>query len=496
MSKGRRSKKVAPKPPPAQNVGGGTAATVGLKEQNPNRASVIEPTYKTPEYTNFVLSEDLYPEITPQAFRDSGTGRYYAYGSTQNEYTSFCFDSDRNAGYTGSLLQRIQQAINFSPTNGAILISKTNYAFGGQILLNEKSPNYKRNLQVLEDSDLANILKLVGFDYFAYNTSFVQITRENNQGVRIEHLPIDYTRLKSNGQYKPTQIGFSYNWYAGGSGGTDVLDFDIFKPQSHTYGQSNYNYAFMIKGKTEGRMYWGVSDWYAAMPSCEIEYHAPKNDSQFFKNGCQIGGILTMVTDGQNDREGVKELEAKISNPNNANKTLIATVQGSADLAGQRAFYTPIKAAPDESQIKLTNAARDVIVRTHRIAPVLAGIETAGKLGSNQNLQTEFEILLNGQLKPAQQKVIQDFLNPVFRELDAAYKTTLYDDFIGLEAVLPATLRGAIDVALVLTRDEQRELVGYQPLTAEQQAQETAQIAQKAGLMSKVTNFMNSLKFW
>jgi hypothetical protein len=498
MSKGRqRSKKAAPKPPPNQNAGGGMVASVGLKEQNPNRASVTKPTYSTPEYTNFVLSDDLYPEITPQTFKDSGTNRYYAYGSTQNEYSSFCFDRERNTGYTGNLLQRIQQAINYSPTNGAILTSKANYAFGGQILLDEKSPNYKRNLQVIEDTNLQAVLQAVGYDYFAYNTAFVQIKRDSaNGGVHIGHLEIDYTRIKSNGQYKPTQIGFSYNWYMGGTGGDNVLDVNLFSPTTHKYGQSTYDYAIMVKGKTEGRMYWAISNWFAAMPSCEIEYHAPKNDSQFFKNGCKIGGALGVVTDSAQDEEALLELKEGIKDPQRAHDTIVFSMRGSAELSGNRLFYTPIRAAPDKSQIDLTNAARDVIVRTHRIAPALAGIETAGKLGSNQNLQTEFEILLNGQLRPAQQKVISDFLKPVFRELDAVYKTTLYDDFIGLEAVLPATLRGEIQVNETLTRDERRELIGYQPLTVDQQAQETAQMVQKVGAMGKVTNFLNSLKFW
>ena len=459
-----------------------------------------------PKFTNFVLNSDLYPEISPQVFRQAGKEQYFDYGSAQGSIGGAglsLFEAVNAVGrtiatdtcYQTPLLQLIQQAIVYSPTNSRILDAKANYAFGGTILLKEDSPKYERNLEVLKRLNIPKILRQAGYDYFAYNNTFIELKKERGE-IRIARLPIDYVRLRGgNNAYLPTEIGFSFEWGLGSSVASNITNIPIFNEREYQYGNTDTHTAFFVKGETAGRLYWALPNYFACLPSCEVEYHAPRGNANYFKNGFKMGGILILKKMSAADDEANKAFIEDIKNPENFHKVLAHFSQAN-DMQGDPAQWIDTHTFTEGAFLKLTESAQKEILIAHGFTASIAGIETAGKLGSSQNIQTEFEIILNGQIRPAQKVIIDEFLLPAFREIDATYKTTLEADFMGLEPVMPASMRGSINPADVLTRDEQRAQLGYAPLTEEQQQAEDVSVVKQMGVAAKIKNFFNKLKFW
>lgn len=453
-----------------------------------------------PDRTNFVLNNDLYPEITPKFFKQSGGSKYYEFGSTGAETAIFGKSGDSFFCTKTSLLELIQQCINYSPTNARIIEAKANYAFGGEILLDKKSPNYARNTAILNRLGVREVLEKVGYDYFAYNNFFVEIIREGGE-MKIDRLVLDFVRLRGNNSYIPTEIGVSYEWVKGSLSGTSsnaaITNIPIFDKRTHQYGQKNYHHAFFVKGETPGRIYWALPKWWAARPSCETDYFAPNTNALYFKNGCKLEGVLLIKGIGADSTAAQDELNKMMKDPQNTGKTLVKYTRAEGEgMQGNIAQYFPLHSFTEGSYLKLTESSRDNILIAHGFTASLAGISVAGKLGSNENIETEFEIIQKGIIAPAQKKIQNEFLIPLFKEIDATYNTTLEADFVGLEVIAPASMRGKLDPKEALTRDEQREALGFAPLTEQQKSVELADTQQKITKMGAISNFFNKLKFW
>lgn len=457
------------------------------------------------QINNFVVQSDLYQEITPRAFKTSGTGRYFSYGSDYKE------DWDLFGGTCRKmpLLRRVQQIIEYSAANSAILQTKVRYAFGGQMLFNENSPKSEKNKQVIESLKIHKLIKAVGYDYIAYGTAFAEVKFENNT-FGANHIKIDYARIRGeNGRYLPTTIGFSYAWFEGGYSGEDVVDILIFDPAEKL--PQSYHRAFVVKTESVGRLYWGIASWILpALAPSETDYHAPRFNANYFKNACKNGTIIGVVTTDSDVESSIQQLEKDLANPENSHKPIIVTLRQTG-LEGSQDKITVdnLHSFTEGAFLALKDSSIDDLARAHRCPPALANIAITGKLGNIQQVQSEHEIFVNTVIAPIQEDVRDEFINPLFKMIDAAFGTSLEKDFVGFEIPPPTSLRPNITPNEVLTVDEQRELLGYSPLTPEQlvkgmlsngavpskQTTQQSQPATNESIFGRVYNkFINSLE--
>jgi hypothetical protein len=111
----------------------------------------------------------------------------------------------------------------------------------------------------------------------------------------------------------------------------------------------------------------------------------------------------------------------------------------------------------------LADLAAKEIITAHRWTPSLAGLSTAGQLGSNQQIRSEFDIVYNTVIRPAQQYVMR-WIN---KAIDIAGEVT-GNDWTGIDLDLkkpmPVTFAGDIEVSNVMTVNEQRKELGLEPL--------------------------------
>ena len=105
---------------------------------------------------------------------------------------------------------------------------------------------------------------------------------------------------------------------------------------------------------------------------------------------------------------------------------------------------------------KLHDLAAQNIITAHRFTPSLAGIQTAGKLGSVQQIQTEFEIINNTVIRPYKDKLLRVF-NTLIKEAG-------FDVKLDVHTQSPVSVTSLIQPSEVMTINEQRQLLGLEPL--------------------------------
>jgi capsid portal protein len=121
----------------------------------------------------------------------------------------------------------------------------------------------------------------------------------------------------------------------------------------------------------------------------------------------------------------------------------------------------------DEGEfLALAQLAREQIITAHRWSVALSGQATAGSLGSNQQIRSEFDIVYNTVIRPVQ-KLIARSLNSIFsKAFSLGLEGFDYSNRIAVDLAKasPVSFSGDIKPEEVLTVNELREELGKQPL--------------------------------
>ena len=98
------------------------------------------------------------------------------------------------------------------------------------------------------------------------------------------------------------------------------------------------------------------------------------------------------------------------------------------------------------------------IITAHRITPALAGLETSGKLGSNEQIKLEYDKFMNSVIMP-------DFQEPILRALNNIIKReTKFGDYtLSVLNVSPVGNSDRVELNAVTTVNEGRLMIGLQP---------------------------------
>jgi capsid portal protein len=114
--------------------------------------------------------------------------------------------------------------------------------------------------------------------------------------------------------------------------------------------------------------------------------------------------------------------------------------------------------------MSLSQLARENIITAHRWTPALAGKSVAGTLGSNQQIRSELEIILNTVIKPAQKLMLTKVLNPIMCEASEWMETDWRDISLDIVSTMPISFLGDLDPNEILTLNEKRQTLGLEPL--------------------------------
>jgi len=215
-----------------------------------------------------------------------------------------------------------------------------------------------------------------------------------------------------------------------------------------------------LKDHAPGFDFYGLPEWIAALIPAENEYRIAKFNSSKFENGFVPSGVLQFFgAASETEAKGVVADAKKRFVGTGKNGGLFIQVLRDEKF---KAVYTPLEDKSEGAFLELSKVSAQSIVSACRWTMSLAGFATGGKLGSNEQIRREFEIAQNTVIAPLQNMLCRRFLNVYMEELGKV-DGSLKGMYLSIQNCTPVSFTGDITVNDILTRDEKREIIGYQP---------------------------------
>ena len=368
-----------------------------------------------------------------------------------NEYVSF-FDTSNNV-YINDLARRARR----SSTHSAILSSKLAYTIGTDFIY---SDDLKANQQSWADDVNANeeslrdVFNLVSKDYITFGNAWIQSVKV---GSRTNYYYIDATKVRI--KTDRSAIIVSDYWREIGNGKYST------KPHVEiSLNKKKGTHASQLMRHSPEYNFYGLPDYIGALNWIDVEYRIPKFNLDRFDNGFFPSALIQMFgspPEGTTAKQYVKSMVSNFTGEAN-NSKIVAEMLDSPEQAAKITTFESEKQGEFE---KLAEMAKVNIISAHRIPPVLAMIETAGKLGGNQQVSESHNLFMNS-------VIIPDFQEPLLRFFNKLISVAGFKFTIEINQLNSLTLVDKINPHDVLTVNEQRELLGFEPITETETTEE------------------------
>lgn len=403
--------------------------------------------------------------------------------------------SDDYVGFlnnANNLLDEITSIYNTSPTTAAIIDQKTTMSVGdgfsliqgklGSMLsaiakMRQPAELSDEALQSLNDylhkvnpegETMQDILIKLFSDFWTYGNCFVELIRSQVEGgekwLIIRHIPLSMCRPKKleKGEVAVKYIGVSDRWIEGENQPQNVVDLPLYPTFEEVEGMEGERSIIHLKSYSPGFMYWGLPDWVAGFLWGEMEYRIPKYNQGKFVNGFTPSALVTLFASmTPKEAQGwVDKFIDKFTNTGNNSKMF-------AQVLRDEESKMDVQVLEDKNEgnfMQLSQLARENIITAHRWTPALAGKSVAGTLGSNQQIRSELEIILNTVIKPAQKLMLTKVLNPIMCEASEWMETDWRDISLDIVSTMPISFLGDLDPNEILTLNEKRQTLGLEPL--------------------------------
>ena len=217
-----------------------------------------------------------------------------------------------------------------------------------------------------------------------------------------------------------------------------------------------------IKNHYPNFNYYGIPAYISAALHCELEYRIAKYNQSQFDNGFMPSAFMQLfgASTTEDAEAAVAAIEEKYQGTGNNSKLILQVLSDPA----MKANIEILQDIKEGSWLELGQIARENIITAHEWSQALAGLSTAGTLGSNQQIRSEFEIITNTVIDPIQNQILSQWLNKTLLEAGEFEGKDFGNNQIDILNNTPVSFAGDLAVSQVLTVDEQRDVLGYEPL--------------------------------
>lgn len=439
-------------------------------------------------------------------------------------------------------LEQIIALINNSPTAKAICNKVAYYTVGeGFYVRKEKSVLGEKNAQILtpeqknilysvlsrENSDgdtILDICKKAAYDYQAIGNSFTRLDVVSGF-VFASHQNLNFVRPFRSKDLKTRFFGVSADWaiipYSGRSRGyenysqldipatiKDIAAYPRWTDELEELEESEFGqganladlYGFDKSTMLQLKQYsplmyqWGIPNWIGAKHFVELEYRIAKFNVSRFRNGLTSSGLLQLFGDltPQEQADYQEAFMQKMTNTGNDFKVIFQILENPE----LKANWVPFEQSYNGYFMELSEISKDRIATGFEI-PLSLIQATPGQLGGNQQIRSEFEILYRTKIYDIQQTILRGIVKPY---LDTIAELENQDFLKGVELdfinIVPVSFAGDIDVNMLLTKTEAREILGYSPTTeaviTEEKIQEEADVKaeEPKSIIAKIKNLL------
>lgn len=433
------------------------------KERKPRHRNQV-PTASTQK----VESKQKIRKITALALQDvNKTQEKEQKSLKQTDWFPFFKDSDNI--YINDLAKRAKR----SPTHGAILQSKAIYSAGQGFTYSKEGEEIPKDNLDSKFSDYINgvnnhndsLHSLFGKNAYdlGYSGNVYLEVKKGKEFTSAWYMDASKVRVNKETAFVSAWWHIIKNDSTMESEDYPIKRIELWNGKTDT---KQKHFVMHLRNDVPEFDYYGLPESIQALKWADIEYKIGEFNLTKLKNGFFPSVSMTIVgtpPEGMTEQGYVDAIVDKFTDEGNNSKMVVQMV----DDSDQAPIIREFTGASEGEMLQLQNTSRDMIVAGHRWFPSLAGIATAGQLGSNQQIRNEYNIALKGLIIPQYQK-------PLLRLYNNLLKIAGFDIELDILNVAPVGLEDTLDAKLVLTEDEQRTALGYDPLTDEQKAEREA----------------------
>jgi len=323
------------------------------------------------------------------------------------------------------------------------------------------------------ENDLNEVVYRCAFDIVIFGGYYLNLLY-NSKGViaQVEHVPFEKVRVAKPNQETEKVEGYfvSKDWLKHKRAENTPEFIDRFDPSK---GKKSPSQILQVKIYTPGMDYYPLPTYMPAINWIKLDYEISTFHLKNVQNGLMPGMIIVnkMGVPPAQEREAIyNEVKQRYSGADNAGDFIMVFAE-SAEKAPE---FIPVQLNATDQRFKdLSLQIDNTIMRAHNFTSAIAGIETAGKLGSRQELEEQLEMLQTTVISPIQTTIERSF-NKVaeangIQELFELIEYTMFKADVSAKAnVITNNINGlsplvANKVLESMSPDEIRALVGLQP---------------------------------
>ena len=280
------------------------------------------------------------------------------------------------------------------------------------------------------------VAKESGFTYYFHQDSTeVRLEKENEQNI-IEnaYISTDWNSIKNND--------------------TEGIEEDIEKIPIFVKETTEANSLIYRREYSPEHRYYGMPDYVGALHWIDISYKIPTFNLTRFKNGFMPSAVVDLVgepPEGMTPEDYIKDVVIpKFTDEGNNSKILFQMVDSQENKTNVQLFdgikdgdFTELQALADQN-----------IISAHRWHPSLSGIQTAGKLGTSQEIRNAFELVNN--------TVIRGYKNCLLPVFNMMLEEAGFSDVkVKVLTKSPISFMDQVNVEEQLDKNEKRAILGY-----------------------------------
>ena len=360
-----------------------------------------------------------------------------------------------NVNYNEYLMYLFQN----SPKHGSLVKGKAKYIYG---------KGYAYNPKVSATDTLNDLAKKCILNYEIFNAFYIEVIRNKKGKVASLH-PIPNRNIARN--YDGTKYWYIINPQLTSIGSNNLVEFVIYGEPNPDGKRELFFYA---ENENPANVY-PTPNYFQGLNYIAADVEVSKHTYTNSKQGFKATKHVTLV-----NGEPTEEIKSRIKKKFSDTYTGEGGESIILDFVSDINRKTVIDDLGVSDLVKENYSAIDELIRNnifscHEVtSPELFGISVPGKLGGTNNLKESYQIFNNTYVyyrRDAVHYELMKLVKDLNDTLDTSVMQMMPTDPIGI--VLDSTT-----IANVLTIDEQRELLGYEPMPIEEPKQITAPIAQ------------------
>ncbi len=345
-----------------------------------------------------------------------------------------------------------------SAKHNAIINAKTNYIYGGGLVIDNKTATVEQQAIASKFADMfKQYAREMITDFELFNSIAIEViwNKKGTKPAELNYMPMGKIRTNAD----ETEYYYSNDWSKTVRQDEEKTGFKVYSPFDVNKKEAVQLYVYKVKSPKKGKEknVYAIPEYIGATASIETDIEIANYHLNNVKTGFSVGTIINF-NNGDPGKEGREDIEQRIKQKHTGTDkagSLVITFNNSQDNAPTITSFTPSDL--DKQFIEISKRVEQDIFTGHKVtSPMLFGVKTEGQLGGRTEMVDAFELFQNTYIN-VRQAMLEEVINN-FAELYGIVNKFYFKKINAVKSLLPdAVIQRAYDD---LTTDELREILG------------------------------------